>query len=171
MCQRCDANKVPAGVSVVGEEEPGQVTPFHCRVQKALGQGSAHQHDSHSGQEREASPQSSPQATRGSELPPVLQWTPGPSTSSSESPGPALLPAGPASQSWSQEGLRSQKAPLGQGPVRAGAPKPKSQHGVSLPGAQEGDRHAGVPDWGAPCGLPLLPCCLPALLLVEARPR
>lgn len=177
VCQRRDANRVPTGVSVVREEEPRQAALFCCRVQKALGQGSAHQHDSQGDQDREASPQSSPQAARRSELPQVLQWTPGPesgpalpgpSTSSSESPGPALLPAGPASHSWSQEGLRSQKAPLGQGLVRAGAPKPKLQHGVSLPGAQEGGRHAGCARLGSALRPPLLPRSLPAPCRGEA---
>lgn len=40
MCQRCETNRVPTGVSVVREEEPRQAALFCCRVQKALGQGS-----------------------------------------------------------------------------------------------------------------------------------
>ncbi|KAJ8779132.1 hypothetical protein J1605_012983 [Eschrichtius robustus] len=159
VCQRCDANKVPAGVSVVGEEEPGQVTPFHCRVQKALGQGSAHQHDSHSGQEREASPQSSPQATRGSELPPVLQWTPGLSTSSSESPGACPAACGTRLSELVTGRPQKPEGSLGTGPGEGGSPKAQITAWGLLarcPGGRQACGHARLGSALRPASAPLL---------------
>lgn len=96
VCQRRDANRVPTGVSVVREEEPRQAALFCCRVQKALGQGSAHQHDSQGDQEREASPQSGPQPPAAQSS---LRSSSGPQAQSQAlrfqaCPPPALSPRG-----------------------------------------------------------------------------